>query len=298
MSATGVRRVKPPVAHAPGLPISLVITMTQQRVPAGPKGHWLSGNLPDFRRDRLDFFVQCARDYGDVVKIRFAHRSIYLVSHPDFIEEVLVTHSKNFSKHFALRLNPLVLGKGLLTSEGDFWLRQRRLIQPVFVRSRIVGYAAAMVTATERLIADWKPGERRDIMGEMMRVTLEIAATTEQLPEVLGILSARQGLAIDLLEWTYDEFEASIPATADAMRMARRKADAVADAAGLRVTGIRSASDTWSMPSPRVEMASFASDARMRVGAAPLDMGLTMSSSTKLSVRLTVDFEVAANDAR
>ena len=45
-------------------------------------------------------------------------------------------------------------------------------------------------------------------------------------------------------------------------------------------------------------MASFASDARMRVGAAPLDMGLTMSSSTKLSVRLTVDFEVAANDAR
>jgi uncharacterized protein YggE len=70
-----------------------------------------------------------------------------------------------------------------------------------------------------------------------------------------------------------------------AIRMARRKADAVADAAGLRVTGIRSASGTWSMPSPRV-------------GAAPLDMGLTMSSSTKLSVRLTVDFEVAANDAR
>ena len=152
--------------------------MVQQRVPAGPKGHWLSGNLPAFRRDRLDFFVQCARDYGDVVKIRFAHRSIYLISHPDFIEEVLVRHSKNFIKHFALRLNPLVLGKGLLTSDGDFWLRQRRLIQPVFVRSRIVSYAAAMVTATQRLIADWKPGERRDIMAEMMRVTLEIAAKT------------------------------------------------------------------------------------------------------------------------
>lgn len=141
-------------------------------------------------------------------------------------------------------------------------------------------------------------GSGKILTSQDVRITLEIAATPEQLPEVLGILSARQGLAIDLLEWTYDEFEASIPATADAMRMARRKADAVADAAGLRVTGIRSASDTWSMPSPRVEMASFASDARMRVGAAPLDMGLTMSSSTKLSVRLTVDFEVAANDAR
>lgn len=141
-------------------------------------------------------------------------------------------------------------------------------------------------------------GSGKILTSQDVRITLEIAATSEQLPEVLGILSARQGLAIDLLEWTYDEFEASIPATADAMRMARCKADAVADAAGLRVTGIRSASDTWSMPSPRVEMASFASDARMRVGAAPLDMGLTMSSSTKLSVRLTVDFEVAANDAR
>jgi len=140
-------------------------------------------------------------------------------------------------------------------------------------------------------------GSGKFLTSQEVRITLEISAKPEQLPEVLGILSARQGLAIDLLEWTYDEFEASIPATADAMRMARRKADAVADAAGLRVTGIRSASDTWSMPSPRVEMASFASDARMRVGGAQLDMGLTMSSTTKLSVRLTVDFEVAANDA-
>jgi uncharacterized protein YggE len=141
-------------------------------------------------------------------------------------------------------------------------------------------------------------GSGKFLTSQEVRITLEIAAAPEQLPEVLGILSARQGLAIDLLEWTYDEFEASIPATADAMRMARRKADAVADAAGLRVTGIRSASDTWSMPSTRVELASFASDARMQFGAAPLDMGLTMSSSTTLSVRLTVDFEVAANDAR
>jgi cytochrome P450 len=152
--------------------------MTQLRVPDGPKGHWLSGNLPEFRRDRLDFFVRCARDYGDMVKLRFAHRRIYLVSHPDYIEEVLATHSKNFIKHFALRLNPTVLGKGLLTSEGDFWRRQRRLIQPVFVRNRIMTYAAAMVTATQRRLADWKVGEARDIHEEMMHVTLAIAAKT------------------------------------------------------------------------------------------------------------------------
>jgi cytochrome P450 len=160
--------------------------MVQLRSPDGPRGHWLSGNLPDFRAARLDFFVNCARDFGDMVKLRFAHRRIFLVSHPDLIEEILVTQSKNFIKHFALRLNPLVLGKGLLTSEGEFWLRQRRLIQPVFVRSRIVGYAAAMVTATERLIGEWKAGESRDIMAEMMRVTLEIAAKTLFGAEVGG----------------------------------------------------------------------------------------------------------------
>src|ERR1700722_15676594 len=152
--------------------------MTQPRVPNGPTGHWLQGHLPQFRRDRLDFLTRCAREFGDVVKLRFAHRHIYLVTHPDLIEEVLVTHSKHFIKHFALRLNPMVLGKGLLTSEGDFWLRQRRSIQPVFLPSRIMSYGPAMVSAAQRLIAGWKAGEQRDIHEEMMRVTLEIAAKT------------------------------------------------------------------------------------------------------------------------
>lgn len=148
------------------------------RVPLGPKGHWLSGNLPDFRASRLDFLTHCARTYGDVTALRFAHRRIYLVSHPDLIEEILVTHSRHFIKHFALRLNPLLLGKGLLTSEGDFWLRQRRLIQPVFVRSRIASYGPTMVAAARQVTGAWRAGERRDIMIEMMQMTLQIAAKT------------------------------------------------------------------------------------------------------------------------
>jgi cytochrome P450 len=147
-------------------------------LPLGPKGHWLGGNLPEFRRDRLDFLTRCARTYGDVTRLRFAHRRVYLLNHPDLIEDVLVTQSRNFIKHFALRLNPLVLGQGLLTSEGDFWLRQRRLIQPVFVRSRIASYGPIMVAAARHVSDSWRAGERRDIMVEMMRLTLEIAAKT------------------------------------------------------------------------------------------------------------------------
>src|SRR6185312_4303908 len=94
-------------------------------LPPGPRGHLLSGHLPEFRRDRLAFFIHCSRTHGDVVRLRFGPRRVFLITHPELIEEVLVTRSRDFIKHFALRLNPLVLGKGLLTSEGDFWLRQR-----------------------------------------------------------------------------------------------------------------------------------------------------------------------------
>lgn len=152
--------------------------MAQLLVPTGPKGHWLGGNLPDFRKHRLEFYTRCARDYGDMVKLRFAHRPIYLASHPDAIEEILVTKARHFIKHFALRINPRIFGRGLLTSDGDFWLKQRRLIQPIFLASRIKSYAPAMVAATERQLAGWKPGEKRDIHTEMMRVTLDIAAKT------------------------------------------------------------------------------------------------------------------------
>ena len=105
--------------------------------PPGPKTHWLRGNLPDFQRDRLDFLTHCARTYGDIVGLRLGPRRVFVLTHPDFIEQVLVTQNQCFRKHFGLRLNPLVLGKGLLTSEGDFWLRQRRLIQPAFSRAAL-----------------------------------------------------------------------------------------------------------------------------------------------------------------
>jgi cytochrome P450 len=119
-----------------------------------------------------------ARDYGDVVRVRLAHRIIYFLFHPAAIEETLVAKNNSFIKHFALRLNPLVLGNGLLTSEREFWLRQRRLIQPAFQRQRIAAYAPSMVAAAKRLADRWKPGEARDIQAEMMQLTLEIAAKT------------------------------------------------------------------------------------------------------------------------
>jgi cytochrome P450 len=147
-------------------------------LPPGPRGSWLYGNLDDFRRDRLAFLARCARDHGDVVRLRFGPRRVFLVSDPALIESVLVANSRLFIKHFALRLNSQVLGNGLLTSEGEFWLRQRRLAQPAFQRQRIAAYAPVMIEETRNLMASWTPGRTVDVLVEMMRLTLQIAART------------------------------------------------------------------------------------------------------------------------
>ncbi|MFN4258695.1 MAG: cytochrome P450 [Gemmataceae bacterium] len=147
--------------------------------PNGPPiTSWLYGNLPEFKQARLETMTRWAREYGDVVGLRFGHRRIYLLSHPDLIQEVLVEQATNFTKHFSLRMTPLILGNGLLTSEGDFWRRQRRLVQPAFQKSRIASYAPVMVEYTEQLLKGWQPGDKRNIHAEMSRLTLQIAAKT------------------------------------------------------------------------------------------------------------------------
>ncbi|OAI51232.1 cytochrome P450 [Planctomycetaceae bacterium SCGC AG-212-F19] len=138
----------------------------------------LTGNWPEFRRNRLEFLSRCAREFGDVVGMRLGPHRVVVLNHPDLVEEVLVTQARHFIKHFALRVNPLVLGKGLLTSDGDFWLRQRRLMQPAFNRGRVGRYAPVMTEYAERMLTRWQQGQTFDVFAEMSRLTLEIAAKT------------------------------------------------------------------------------------------------------------------------
>jgi len=97
-------------------------------LPPGPRGHWLTGNVRQFRNQKLDFYTRCAREHGDVSSFRLGPKRLTLLAHPDDIERVLVTENRKFVKHYVLRLLRPVLGNGLLLSEGDFWLRQRFLV--------------------------------------------------------------------------------------------------------------------------------------------------------------------------
>jgi cytochrome P450 len=145
----------------------------------GPKGNLILGVMPEFNRDSLAYIEQ-AREYGDVVRMRFFYLTVHFLYNPDHIEYVLSTNAKNFIKSRSLR-TPFfrrLVGNGLLTSEGEEWKRQRRLAQPAFHRQRISGYGDVMVEYADRMISGWNLDEVRDIHRDMMKLTLEIVVKT------------------------------------------------------------------------------------------------------------------------
>jgi cytochrome P450 len=144
--------------------------------PPGPKGHFLVGVLPEVRREDVKFASRVAREYGDIVFLRVVNIPTYLISHPRYIEEVLVTNYRNFNKAVYLRESKRLFGEGLLTSDGETWLRERRIGQRAFRHEHIDTYAETIVTHTKQMLDGWQSGEVHDVHQRMMRLTLEIIA--------------------------------------------------------------------------------------------------------------------------
>lgn len=146
--------------------------------PPGPRGGFPGSRLLAFRRNPLGFLSAMHARYGDVVHWRIGPRRMYLFAHPEAVRDVLVTNHRNFIKSLALQRARVLLGHGLLTSEGEFHLRQRRLAQPAFHRERIAGYGDTMVLLAARTADGWRAGEPLDVSREMNRLTLAIAGET------------------------------------------------------------------------------------------------------------------------
>ena len=162
----------------PPQPSSIVARKAGSKLPPGPKGLPILGNMFEARGDAIGYFSKCVREYGDIVFLRFLGVPMCFINRPEYIESVLVTQHGNFSKSKDYRALRRVLGTGLLTSEGEFWRRQRKLVQPAFHQERIGAYAEVMVRFTERMIESWKDGQALDIHEAMMRLTLDIVAKT------------------------------------------------------------------------------------------------------------------------
>src|SRR5258705_614111 len=151
---------------------------SRRKLPAGPSEGLKRWSLGPLNNNPLEYFTKVAREYGDIAGMRVLNFKTIFINHPGLIEEVLVTNARRYSKGRVLRANRHVFGEGLLTSEGEFWLRQRRLAQPAFHRARIASYAATMVEYTQRMLHGWRGGEERDAHQEMMRLALQIVGKT------------------------------------------------------------------------------------------------------------------------
>ncbi len=147
--------------------------------PPGPGRYIPYGDLQAMRRSPLLALARIAQRYGDLFQYPVGFWTIYVVSDPAGVQQVLQENSRNYSKAtFQYNLLGLVAGQGLLSSDGAFWLRQRRLMQPAFHRDRLAGLARLTTDATTAMLRRWDAvaarGEALNIDGEMMRLTLEI----------------------------------------------------------------------------------------------------------------------------
>jgi len=128
-------------------------------------------------RHPLEMFAEAAR-YGDVVSLPTIFRRVFFINHPDHIRDLLVNSAQKFEKSPAIKAMKPVLGEGLLTSEHEFHLRQRRLAQPAFHRERIAAYGAVMAEYAAKWPARWRNGAAVDLHAEMMGLTLDIVGKT------------------------------------------------------------------------------------------------------------------------
>ncbi len=168
------------------------------RRPPGPRRRIPLSGLLAYRRGPLPFFQNLAAQYGDISHFNLGPQEAVFLNHPDYVREVLVTNHQNFIKGLALQRAKRLLGEGLLTSEGEFHRRQRRLAQPGFHRARITSYADVMIDYAAQMRAAWRDGETLDISQEMMRLTLaivgkslfdaDVESDTEEVGEAMGIV--------------------------------------------------------------------------------------------------------------
>jgi cytochrome P450 len=167
--------------------------------PPQPKGHLLTGNIPEFTADTLAFLLDI-RKFGDIASFQFGPFTAYVVSSPELAHQVLVEDADKFYKPNSLKKGTgPVVGNGLFTNDGDFWKRQRRLVQPAFHTKRIGAYAEVMVAHTQTLMARWQSGQTYDIDHEMVRLTMGIVSKTLFDADVSDEASEISGLVTEAL---------------------------------------------------------------------------------------------------
>jgi cytochrome P450 len=149
------------------------------RFPPGFQRNLLWYALRKFRpANPIFLFQHLAETYGDIAHYKLAHNHIIFLNHPDYIREVLVVQNDNFIKERTVQRTKMLLGEGMITSEGAVHRAQRVAAQPAFHRQRTAEYAEVIVEEAARVRDSWRSGEQRNIAADMMHLTLKVVART------------------------------------------------------------------------------------------------------------------------
>ena len=229
------------MSPAPGATNHAFRPHTVGRLP-GPPAYTAVGNTFSFLRHALDFSMRMRKVYGDVVSVPTLMGRLTLIFHPDGVRHVLQENHRNYNKDIPdYRILSLLLGKGLLTNDGESWLQQRRLIQPAFHRNQVAELGPIMANAVQGWLEHLEEEDviesetPLNILPEMSRLTLRIVCEAlfgadlraEQLSRVSRALTTANHL---LTEAFYLPGVLSLPTPQrQRLRAARRELHAVVD---------------------------------------------------------------------
>src|ERR671931_2815547 len=142
--------------------------------PPGPHSILPNKLLREFVKNPIKTLTEIAYTYGDVAHFKFGRQHVYLLINPQYIEDMLIRNYKTFIKSRGLQVSKRLLGEGLVTSEGEYHDRQRRIIQPAFHPNLIKKYGDIMTTYTVNMCQYWEDGITLDIHKEMIHITSAI----------------------------------------------------------------------------------------------------------------------------
>ena len=196
----------------PDLTLSSPDTTVTRNTAPGPQGSLLWGCLKEFQADSIGFLAESVRQYGDIVRFRFGPVVAYLVNRPEYVEHVLVSQSRRYDKNTrSVSKVRATCGDSLLSSDGEPWLRHRRLIQPVFQPQHVAEFVPTIDSSTEEMLRSWdakaSSGQEIDIVSEMMGLTMSIAARAFFASDIRDQTAIIEQALEDILKDTWRRLE-------------------------------------------------------------------------------------------
>jgi cytochrome P450 len=178
-----------------------------------PASTFLLGHLASYRKDPLGLFLDAALESADIVRFRMGYAPLFLIVEPRYIKHVLQEHQSNYVKGVSYQSLRLLLGDGLLTAEGDLWRRQRRLIQPAFLKQALIGKIDIVARCAWRLVE--RLGARLgappfDLVPEMMRFAFDVVGQTALGIDITREVDDVEGVFAEASQFVYERMQSVV----------------------------------------------------------------------------------------